>query len=77
MAKATQPGELVDRVQELTARLDGLEPEVRDTAFELRGSLMELYGRGLERILEGLPGRATPSSSRPRQIVRRLRRTAR
>jgi Fe-S cluster biogenesis protein NfuA len=54
MAKATQPGELVDRVQELTARLDGLEPEVRDTAFELLGSLMELYGRGLERILEGL-----------------------
>lgn len=54
MAKATQPGQLVDRVQELTARLDGLEPEARDTAFELLGSLMELYGRGLERILEGL-----------------------
>jgi Fe-S cluster biogenesis protein NfuA/nitrite reductase/ring-hydroxylating ferredoxin subunit len=56
MEKATEPGELVERVSELTARLDGLEPEARDTAYALLAALMELYGRGFERIFDALDG---------------------
>jgi Fe-S cluster biogenesis protein NfuA/nitrite reductase/ring-hydroxylating ferredoxin subunit len=43
---------MVDRVQELIARLDGLEdPSARATAEELVATLMDLYGEGLERVM--------------------------
>lgn len=48
------PGEaLIDRVQRLTGELEGIvDPGARAIAEELIAALLELYGEGLERILE-------------------------
>jgi Fe-S cluster biogenesis protein NfuA/nitrite reductase/ring-hydroxylating ferredoxin subunit len=49
------PEALVQRVQELTARLEGIaDPAVRASAEELVSALIELYGEGLERIFAAL-----------------------
>lgn len=46
-------GELVDRVQRLTGELESLtDPAARSIAERLMAALLELYGEGLERILE-------------------------
>jgi len=46
---------LVGRVQELTAALEQVgDPEARAVADELVGSVMQLYGEGLERIFAAL-----------------------
>jgi Fe-S cluster biogenesis protein NfuA/nitrite reductase/ring-hydroxylating ferredoxin subunit len=45
--------QLIARVQELTGRLEHLEdPECRDLAEELTGAVVQMYGAGLERIVE-------------------------
>jgi Fe-S cluster biogenesis protein NfuA/nitrite reductase/ring-hydroxylating ferredoxin subunit len=47
--------DLVARVQELTARLDSVaDPAVRRTVDELVAALVQMYGGGLERIVERL-----------------------
>lgn len=47
--------EVVDRVQELVARVESLDdPVARETAQELLDALLELYGDGLERIVAAL-----------------------
>lgn len=44
---------LVERVQRLTGELEGIaDPGARGIAEELMAALLELYGEGLERILE-------------------------
>ena len=48
-----QPEQLVARVQELTGRLEDLEDEAcRELAEELTGAVVQMYGAGLERIVE-------------------------
>ena len=45
--------QLIARVQELTGRLEDLEdPECRELAEELTGAVVQMYGAGLERIVE-------------------------
>jgi Fe-S cluster biogenesis protein NfuA/nitrite reductase/ring-hydroxylating ferredoxin subunit len=49
------PGELVERVQELQARLDEAgDPPTRELAEELLSALVRMYGAGLERIVAAL-----------------------
>ena len=65
-----EPEQLIARVQELTGRLEDLDdPACRDLAEELTSAVVQMYGAGLERIVEladdGDPrrdGRATSSS---------------
>jgi Fe-S cluster biogenesis protein NfuA len=46
------PGELLDRVQELTARMDELpDPLARELAQDLVATVVAMYGDGLRRIL--------------------------
>ena len=52
---------LVGRVEELTAQLDTIgDPFAQSCAEELVGALMQLYGEGLERILEAVDEAGTP-----------------
>ena len=49
------PEALVERVQELTSRLAEIaDPGARDSAEQLVGAVIELYGEGLERIFAAL-----------------------
>jgi Fe-S cluster biogenesis protein NfuA/nitrite reductase/ring-hydroxylating ferredoxin subunit len=53
MTSEANPAELLDRVQELTARLDDLaDAHARELAQELVGSVIAMYGDGLQRIME-------------------------
>jgi Fe-S cluster biogenesis protein NfuA/nitrite reductase/ring-hydroxylating ferredoxin subunit len=55
--------ELVDRVQELVARVEALDdPDARATAQELLDALLELYGDGLERIVQVLDEAGAPGA---------------
>lgn len=48
-----EPDQLIARVQELTGRLEDLEDAAcRDLAEELTGAVVQMYGAGLERIVE-------------------------
>jgi Fe-S cluster biogenesis protein NfuA/nitrite reductase/ring-hydroxylating ferredoxin subunit len=48
-----EPEQLIARVQELTGRLEDLEdPACRELAEELTGAVVQMYGAGLERIVE-------------------------
>jgi Fe-S cluster biogenesis protein NfuA/nitrite reductase/ring-hydroxylating ferredoxin subunit len=50
-----QSGALLERVQELQTLLDGCEQsDARDLAEELMSTVVQLYGTGLERILDGI-----------------------
>jgi Fe-S cluster biogenesis protein NfuA/nitrite reductase/ring-hydroxylating ferredoxin subunit len=50
-----ESGALFERVQELQSLLDGCEPSVaHDLAEELMSTVLQLYGSGLERILDGV-----------------------
>jgi Fe-S cluster biogenesis protein NfuA/nitrite reductase/ring-hydroxylating ferredoxin subunit len=50
---AASPEELIERVQRLTEELDRVaDPVARDRAEELVGAVIEVYGQGLERIVE-------------------------
>jgi Fe-S cluster biogenesis protein NfuA len=49
------PDVLVERVQELTARLQGVpDPVAREAGEALVSAVMDLYGEGLERIVRAL-----------------------
>ena len=48
-----EPEQLIARVQELTGRLEDLDdPACRDLAEELTAAVVQMYGAGLERIVE-------------------------
>ena len=48
-----EPEQLIARVQELTGRLEDLEDRAcRELAEELTGAVVQMYGAGLERIVE-------------------------
>lgn len=48
-----EPEQLIARVQELTGRLEDLEdPDCRELAEELTSAVVQMYGAGLERIVE-------------------------
>jgi Fe-S cluster biogenesis protein NfuA/nitrite reductase/ring-hydroxylating ferredoxin subunit len=48
-----EPDQLIARVQELTGRLEDLEDAAcRELAEELTGAVVQMYGAGLERIVE-------------------------
>jgi len=50
-----ESGALLERVQELQALLDGCEQSAaRDLADELMSTVLQLYGTGLQRIVEGM-----------------------
>jgi Fe-S cluster biogenesis protein NfuA/nitrite reductase/ring-hydroxylating ferredoxin subunit len=49
------PGQLLDRVQALSAEVDALEDaRTRELAQELVGAVIAMYGDGLERIVEAI-----------------------
>jgi Fe-S cluster biogenesis protein NfuA/nitrite reductase/ring-hydroxylating ferredoxin subunit len=53
MATDIRPGELLDRVQQLTAALDELsDARSRELAQDLVGAVIAMYGDGLRRIVE-------------------------
>ena len=55
--------ELAERVQELVVRLEALDDsQARETAHELLDAMLELYGGGLERILEALDAAGEPGA---------------
>jgi Fe-S cluster biogenesis protein NfuA/nitrite reductase/ring-hydroxylating ferredoxin subunit len=55
--------ELVDRVQELVARVEAFDdPDARATTQELLDALLELYGDGLERIVQVLDEAGAPGA---------------
>ena len=48
-----EPEQLIARVQELTGRLEDLDdPACRSLAEELTSAVVQMYGAGLERIVE-------------------------
>ena len=52
MATTAPPSELLDRVQELSARVDELaDPRARELAHELVATVIAMYGDGLARIM--------------------------
>ncbi len=53
MASEALPGELLDRVQQLSNLVDGLaDPHARELAQELVATVIAMYGDGLTRIVE-------------------------
>ncbi len=53
----TDPGELLARVEQLSARVEELaDPEARELAQELVAAVVAMYGDGLERIVETIAG---------------------
>lgn len=53
MATRQAPEELVERLQELLGSLEEIaDPTARERVEELMGTLLEMYGVGMERILE-------------------------
>lgn len=53
--EAPAPQQLMDKVQELAAQIDGLsDPTVRKTAQDFMRSIMELYGLGLAKVVQVL-----------------------
>jgi Fe-S cluster biogenesis protein NfuA/nitrite reductase/ring-hydroxylating ferredoxin subunit len=53
MATEAHPGELLDRVQDLTAKVDELpDPRARQLAQELVATVIAMYGDGLARIMD-------------------------
>ncbi len=62
--EAPSADELVERLGELLSRLENVrDPVARNTAEELLATLMEVYGEGLERILDALDDPETPARS--------------
>jgi Fe-S cluster biogenesis protein NfuA/nitrite reductase/ring-hydroxylating ferredoxin subunit len=61
LKEAPSAEELVERVGRLTAELERIEDRrAREAAEELVGSVIELYGQGLERILAAVAESADP-----------------
>jgi Fe-S cluster biogenesis protein NfuA/nitrite reductase/ring-hydroxylating ferredoxin subunit len=55
MATDAFPGELLDRVQQLSSQVDGLsDVRARELAQELVSAVIAMYGDGLERIMDAI-----------------------
>jgi Fe-S cluster biogenesis protein NfuA/nitrite reductase/ring-hydroxylating ferredoxin subunit len=53
----TDPGELLERVEQLSARVEELaDPEARELVRALVGAVVAMYGDGLERIVKTIEG---------------------
>jgi Fe-S cluster biogenesis protein NfuA len=66
---AVDPEALVERVQELTERLDAVvDPIARATALDLAAAVMELHRVGLERLVAALDGDA-PGLAEARRVL--------
>jgi Fe-S cluster biogenesis protein NfuA len=64
------PEALVQRVQELTERLEEIaDPGAREAAEGLVAAVMDLYGEGLERILQALDDAGPPAAELRGRIV--------
>jgi Fe-S cluster biogenesis protein NfuA/nitrite reductase/ring-hydroxylating ferredoxin subunit len=64
-----EPEQLIARVQELTGRLEDLDhPICRDLAEELTSAVVQMYGAGLERIVE-IVGEAGPQGEEIRDAL--------
>ena len=58
------PGQLLDRVQALSAEVDALEDAgTRELAQELVGAVIAMYGDGLERIVETIAASRSTASA--------------
>ena len=67
---ATSPDDLVRRVQELDERLEAVGDSVaREAADELVGTVMDLYGEGLERIFGALADGGSATLAVREQLV--------
>jgi Fe-S cluster biogenesis protein NfuA/nitrite reductase/ring-hydroxylating ferredoxin subunit len=54
-ARGSQDEQLIARVQELTARLESVsDPVARDVAEQLTAAVVQMYGAGLERIVDAI-----------------------
>jgi Fe-S cluster biogenesis protein NfuA/nitrite reductase/ring-hydroxylating ferredoxin subunit len=62
-------GDLLERLEQLTAALEELDPGARALAEELMAATLELYGAGLERILEVLDGAGEAGAAIRAQLV--------
>jgi Fe-S cluster biogenesis protein NfuA/nitrite reductase/ring-hydroxylating ferredoxin subunit len=68
-AESVDPGALVGRVQELTHQLEAVQdPAARNLAEELTAAIVQMYGAGLERIVQAI-AEGGPAG---RQIMDRL-----
>jgi len=68
-AEARTPEDLMARVQELTERMEALgDPMAQDLAGELVAAVMDMYGEGLERIMDAL-GDAGPEADPVRRRI--------
>jgi len=68
-AESVDPGALVGRVQELTQQLEAVQdPAARNLAEELTAAIVQMYGVGLERIVQAI-AEGGPAG---RQIMDRL-----
>jgi Fe-S cluster biogenesis protein NfuA/nitrite reductase/ring-hydroxylating ferredoxin subunit len=57
MSHEPSPPELLDRVEQLSARVEALEdPEARELAHDLLAAVVAMYGDGLRRIMETISG---------------------
>ena len=66
-----EPEQLIARVQELTGRLEDLDdPACRELAEELTAAVVQMYGAGLERIVE-LADAAHPRRDGERRVSSR------
>jgi Fe-S cluster biogenesis protein NfuA/nitrite reductase/ring-hydroxylating ferredoxin subunit len=64
------PEELIERVQRLTAELETIaDPGVQARADELVGSVVSLYGEGLERIFAILAAAGEPGTELTRRLA--------
>ncbi len=64
MREEPSPAELLDRVEQLSARVDELEdPRARELAHELVGAVITMYGDGLRRIIQTIDAAREAGSS--------------
>lgn len=63
MGAQPSPSELLDRVEQLSARVDQLDdPQVRELAQELVAAVIAMYGDGLRRIVETIDQAREPGA---------------
>ncbi len=64
MSSEPSPAELLDRVEQLSARVDELDDaRARELAHELLAAVIAMYGDGLRRILETIAGTREPGAT--------------
>ncbi len=70
MSADASPGELLERVEQLSARVDALEDgEARELAHGLVSAVIAMYGDGLERIMATIAGAREAGASILEQLA--------